>query len=323
MPSVAYEPAACPACGSGHERQLAGAEEIRAEMEALWAFHTKRLRAGAPPEHLADRVAFSQRPPLRVAACAECGLVFRNPRERAHELAETYAGDEVADAVYASLLATQRETARGQAERLTSALGRCGEGLEVGSFVGGFLSAARDAGWRFEGVDINPKAAAFACRQGFRVMEGTLDDVPPNRRYDAVAIWNTFEQLADPRAAARSARALLRDGGMLALRVPNGAFYAALRSALGGPAAPVARALLAHNNLLGFPYRHGFTPASLDRLLGATGFRVVRTFGDTLVPIADRWTRPWAAAEERAIKLALRGLVRLGAGVQRAPWFEV
>ena len=65
--------------------------------------------------------------------------------------------------------------------------------------------------------------------------------------------------------------------GVLAIRVPNGAFYAAVRRRLDGIAGPIARALLAHNNLLGFPYRHGFTVQSLTLLLEDTGFDVVRT----------------------------------------------
>ena len=90
---------------------------------------------------------------------------------------------------------------------------------------------------------------------------------------------------------------------------------------LDGIAGPIARALLAHNNLLGFPYRHGFTVQSITLLLEDTGFDVVRTHGDALVPIADEWTRGWAAAEERMIKAAMKTLGALDN--DGAPWFEV
>jgi hypothetical protein len=88
---------------------------------------------------------------------------------------------------------------------------------------------------------------------------------------------------------------------------------------LDGPAAPIARALLAYNNLLGFPYRHGFNPESLERLVVAAGLEVVEVYGDTLVPLADRWTRRWAAEEERLLKRALRWL----ANDRASPWFEL
>ena len=83
--------------------------------------------------------------------------------------------------------------------------------------------------------------------------------------------------------------------------------------------APAARALLAQNNLLGFPYRHGFTPLSLVYLLHATGFEPITVVGDTLVPLADRWTHEWAAWEERLLKATIRGL---GDWIT-PPWIEI
>jgi SAM-dependent methyltransferase len=320
MPS--YDLTPCPVCASRDAEQIASAEDARAEMEMLWEFHQRRLRPDTPPRALADRVAFSQRPPLRLARCRECSLIYRNPRERAVELVETYEGEEPDEATLRTLHENQRLAYRAQVRRLEREHGRRGAGLEVGSYVGAFLAAARDAGWTFEGLDVNDHAAAFACRMGFRVTVGELDDIT-GRRFDAVAIWNTFEQLPDPRAAAASARKLLNTGGTLALRVPNGDAYAAARRALRGPLAAAARVVMAHSNLLGFPYRHGFTTRSLTRLLTDAGFGEVRFHGDALVPIADRWTRGWARLEEGVVKTLLRGAgrsVRLGRRL--SPWLE-
>ncbi len=310
----------CPACGGTGSTELASSEDVRAEVERLWAYHGRRLRPDVPPSRLMDRVVFSQRPPLRLVTCDGCGTVLREPRTAADAVAETYAAEAPSPALLASLLDAQRRSYRAQARRLTRTLGRAGSGLEVGSYVGAFLGAARDAGWRFEGVDVNPRVAAFARERGYAVSAGTIDEIPPGRRFDAVAIWNCFEQLPDPRGAARGARALLAPGGVLAVRIPNGAFYAALRRRLDGPLAGVAGGLLALNNLLSFPYRHGFTPASLRRLLAESGFRVLTLLGDVLVPTADRWTRRWAALEERALKLVWRPPARLRPAA--APWLE-
>jgi hypothetical protein len=327
--SVAYELTRCPACGGSETRELADAEAVREEMESLWAFHGRRLRPGTPPERLADRVAFSQRPPWRVVQCDECGTVYRNPRERAFELRETYATDAPGEDVMRSLLDTQRAAYAEQARRLTEVCEangmRAGSGVEVGSYVGGFLGAARDAGWRFEGVDVNATVNAFARAQGFVVHDGTLDALAPIGArpdpHDAVAVWNCLDQLADPRETLAAARRLVRDGGVVAVRVPNGAFYATLRERLDGALGAVARGLLAHNNQLGFPYLQAFTVDGLSRLLADAGFTVARVVGDALVPIADEWTRGWAALEERALKRMLRVLAAADAG--GAPWIEV
>jgi SAM-dependent methyltransferase len=328
MNSVAYELARCLVCGRAAGRELADNDSMRAELEALWAFQTRRLRAEVPAKHLTDRLAFSQHPPLRLVQCDGCGLVYRNPVERARELRATYGGEAPATEVLASLYETQRDAYRAQARRLTrEAGGHVGNGLEVGSYVGGFLAAARELGWHFEGVDVNEDATAYARSLGLRVSVGTVEALATDpalaQRFGAVAFWNCFDQLADPRGAAIAARKLLAPRGILALRVPNGEFYARLRPLLSTRAAPAARLLLAHNNLLTFPYRYGFTPPSIARLLDQCGFRVQRIIGDVLVPIADRWTRRWAMAEERLLKALLKPLTRANGRMRFAPWIEV
>jgi 2-polyprenyl-3-methyl-5-hydroxy-6-metoxy-1,4-benzoquinol methylase len=328
MNSTAYELARCLVCGSADGRQLADGESMRGEIESLWAFHTRRLHSRIPPKHLTDRLAFSQHAPLRLVECDVCGLVYRNPVERAHELKEAYGEDAPTTEVLVALHETQRDAYRAQARRLTrETRGRVGVGLEVGSYVGGFLAAARELGWRFEGIDVNEAASAFARSLGLRVTVGTIESLAADRalegRFAAVAIWNCFDQLGDPRAAAVAARTLLTPHGMLAIRVPNGAFYARLRPLLATAVAPAARLLLAHNNLLTFPYRYGFTAPSIVRLLGECGFHVVRIVGDVLVPIADRWTKRWAMAEERLLKALLKPLTRANGPRRLAPWIEV
>jgi SAM-dependent methyltransferase len=247
--------------------------------------------------------------------CRECGLVYRNPVERAHELREIYAGETPPAPVLRSLHETQLPALRTQARVLREVLGRGGSGLEVGSYVGGFLAAARECDLRFEGVDINADVNAFTRSLGYTVHDGELATIPEDRSFDCVAIWNTFDQLADPRGAVQAAAARLNPGGVLVIRVPNGEFYArGRRRERHWP-------FLAQNNLLTFPYRWGFTPGSLERLLTEHGLSVVRMRGDVLVPIADEWTRPWARIEERVIKRAMANGARADVGL--APWFEV
>ena len=326
MPSVAYELARCHVCDSSDTDEVADASEVRAEVEALWAFHTRRVEGATPPDKLLDRAAFSEPPPIRVVRCKSCGLVYRNPQERPEELAEIYEADPgVGDDVLRTLFDNQRRSYRAQARRLTRIASAAGAGLEVGSYVGAFLDAARDRGWRFEGVDINESASQFARKQGLTVTVGSIDDVPANRRFDAVAIWNCLDQLPDPRHVIRRARALLSPEGILAVRVPNGEAYARWReTADHGAAAPIARAMLAHNNLLTFPYRYGFTLRSLRRLLREAGLSVIHVHGDTLVPVADEHTHAWARIEERAVKGTMRMLRTLRLTPATAsPWLEV
>lgn len=324
MPSLAYEPSRCVVCDHTNAEVIAEHDDLQREMEALWEYHQRRLRPETPPRHLTDRVAFSEYAPFRLVRCCECGLVYRNPVERVHELTEIYAREAPAPDVLRSLHETQLPALRSQARALRRILGRGGSGLEVGSYVGAFLAAARDEGLQFEGLDINTNVNAFARTMGFTVHDGELTSFDTDRTFDAVAIWNTFDQLADPRAAVNAAAKLLRPGGILALRVPSGEFYVALRKrfARGNRVErAAARALLAQNNLLTFPYRHGFTRDALKRLLEEQGFRIENVHGDVLVPIADEWTRPWARVEETLIKRSLALLANRDP--HWAPWLDI
>ena len=321
---TSYELTSCPVCSSTDAQELVSADDAKVETEQLWEYHQKRLKPEIPTSHLMDRVAFSQRAPLRLVRCDDCGLVYRNPVERAAELSEIYEEAGPDDAVLRALHDTQRSAYDAQAARLTEIFGRRGTGIEVGSYVGAFLAAARDAGWQFTGVDVNAETNAFTRALGFQVDDGTIESLDAERRADVVAIWNCLDQLADPASAVRAARAHLTTGGMLAVRVPNGACYAAFRPLLRSPLAGVAREWLAQNNLLGFPYRYGFTPTALARLVERNGMRVEQVVGDVLVPIADRWTKRWAALEEKLVKRVIGAGARISGGDKPlAPWFEV
>jgi SAM-dependent methyltransferase len=312
-----YELTRCVVCAESDAIEIAGPDDIRAEAEILWEFHMRRLSPRTPPERLVDRVAFSQAPPWRVVRCRTCGLVFRNPTEKREALRETYSEETPARDALLALHEAQRASYRTQTRRLTRRLARRGTGLEVGSYVGAFLAAARESRWQFEGLDVNPHVNAFVRSLGFAVHDGDLERFRPDRAFDAVAIWNTFDQLPDPRAAVRAAWRLLRPSGVLAIRVPNGACYARWRARLTSPSASVravATSVLAHNNLLTFPYRFGFSPASLTRLLADVGFEVTEIVGDVLVPTADEWTKRWAAVEERIVKPLTKRWM---------PWFEL
>ena len=315
-----YELGTCPACGSEAADEVAAAEDMRAEVESLWEFHTRRLRPDTPHAHLTDRLVFSQRAPLRIARCTSCGTLYRNPREQERALGELYEDEELSTAAMDRLFESQRDTSRAQAERLTRIAGGPGRGLEVGSYIGGFLAAAQEQGWRFSGVDVNEGAVAYACNRKLDARVGTIESLDPGAgTYDAIAIWNCLDQLPRPREAIRSAYQLLGGGGVPAVRVPNGAFYERTRRWLDSPVASLAEASLAYNNLLGFPYRTGFTPGSLQDVLRDEGFDILTVRGDTLVPLSDEWTRRAAVMEERLVKRVLRVLTRR----RIAPWIEV
>jgi 2-polyprenyl-3-methyl-5-hydroxy-6-metoxy-1,4-benzoquinol methylase len=311
--SRSYRVLACPACASTSARLVADADALKAELEDLWQFQLSRRRAGVPTRKLYDRAFFTLTPPLQLVACTECGTLYRNPGESEEEVVETYAEEQTDAGVFDPLFEAQKRAYHTQARALTRLARGAGNGLEVGSYVGGFMAAAGELGWNFEGVDVNAEAVAFARAKGLTVSVGSLDSLSDERRFDAIAIWNCFDQLPDPQSALLRAHELLRPGGVIALRVPNGACYTRWHN--GAHPKRLSRLILAHNNLLGFPYRQGFTPHSLRTMLERSGFELKRIRKDVLVSTADEWTTTTARLEERWLKQAMRVL-------RTTPWFE-
>jgi SAM-dependent methyltransferase len=203
--------------------------------------------------------------------------------------------------------------------------------VEVGSFVGGFLDAGRERGWSMLGIDPGKEVTEFCRSRGQPVFCGTLADAPLEAAsVDAVVIWNTFDQLPNPDTTLAAARRVLKQDGVLAIRVPNGRMYrrgtAVMRSE--GPIRKWMRTVLAWNNLLAFPYLHGYSLSTLDQLLGRHGFTRLTVCRDTLMTLAHSDTKRWARMEETFIKWTCRWAADLEAlwesdAADFAPWLDV
>jgi len=323
-------------CGGTQMETICSAEEIAIQLAYLPRFHKRRLRRGATREDLEERAHFTQDYATQIVRCRACGLLLRDPRPSDSQIARMYSQDEYGHERLEEIFPAQRALYRPKARFLAHWLKPGARVVEVGSFVGGFLAAGRELGCEMLGVDPGAEVAAFCWDRGFPVLQGALADLrlPPGS-VDAIAVWNTFDQLPDPMPTLHSAVRLLRPKGLLALRVPNGEFFEsasrALKKMRHTPLAPVAGWVLnamVWNNMLAFPYLYGYSVGTLDRLLAANGFTRRRATPDTLVQLSDRQTKPWAVWEERSIKLVQRAIARIDAArpnsrLHTAPWLDL
>lgn len=328
----------CAVCAGDRHEPICSAREIEVHLEYLRLFHQHRLLPQAPAGELADRSDFTQQYATDLVACQGCGLVFRNPRPPADAVARLYADDQYGAKRLEGLAAAQRELYRPKVATLRRWLGGQARVVEVGSFVGGFLEVGATAGWEMLGVDPGAEVTDYCLSRKLPVLRGTLEELrrsPLAERWgpgtvDCVAIWNTFDQVPDPDVLLTQARALLRPGGILAIRVPNGACFResmALMRRLPSPFAGWLRALLAWNNLLAFPYLHGFSVRTLDWMSHWHGLDRVGVTPDTLCRLADDSNQAWAVWEEGALKQLARTIARLEARrdnslLTSAPWFD-
>jgi len=97
------------------------------------------------------------------------------------------------------------------------------ECLEIGSGSGSFTRAAQGEGIRLRGLEISASAVLRAREQGTANIEtGTIEKaVGEGWIFDAVILFHVLEHLPDPRDFMKDLSAVLREGGMLILQVPN------------------------------------------------------------------------------------------------------
>jgi 2-polyprenyl-3-methyl-5-hydroxy-6-metoxy-1,4-benzoquinol methylase len=103
---------------------------------------------------------------------------------------------------------------------------RGGALLDIGCGTGNFLEAARDAGYRVTGIELDRNAARFAKeRLGLeRVLPLTISEFAaqhPREQFDVVTFFEVLEHQATPVEFLQKVRACVRTGGLIALSVPN------------------------------------------------------------------------------------------------------
>ncbi|MEM9381925.1 MAG: class I SAM-dependent methyltransferase [Planctomycetota bacterium] len=198
--------------------------------------------------------------------CQECGLV------RADMAPEAFFGlnEETFEGSldhYAAKSYTPKKQRR-YARRLRGLEPHRGAGrlCEVGANVGGFLAAARRAGWNPVGVEPVAACAEWARgNQGLDVRPTTLEDAAfPEGSFDVVYSNAVLEHLTSPRAVLDEIRRVLRPGGVTLCDTVNWASQT--RERLGG-GWKLADPLI---------HYHLFTPSTLAGLCEAAGLEVVR-----------------------------------------------
>ncbi|HEV8472135.1 MAG TPA: glycosyltransferase [Methylomirabilota bacterium] len=183
--------------------------------------------------------------------------------------------------------------------------------LDVGC-GGGHLLTALGGGWRGIGTDLSHAACAAArAATGAPVAQADAAALPfRDGSLDVVTLINVLDHTAAARATLQEAARVLRPGGLLAVRVPNGPVHATAARALAA-LGPLARL----RGWDAFPVLHVFSfgRRSLERLLARAGFDVLRVVNSDLA-----WAPSGAAG--RLLEVAVRATAGAAAVVSRGRW---
>lgn len=98
-----------------------------------------------------------------------------------------------------------------------------GRALDVGCGSGQFMRILAELGWKTEGIERSPEAAAHAeARSGCKVWVGELSELNlPNSGYDFVNLSHVIEHVHDPVGVLGEIRELLAREGQVYVETPN------------------------------------------------------------------------------------------------------
>ena len=144
--------------------------------------------------------------------------------------------------------------------------------LDVGAHAGRFMHLAKRDGWQPEGIEVNPRTAAFAAsRTGLPVHAVNVDRWPlSGRTYGAVTMIDVLEHVPDPLTLLSRVDDALEPGGWLAVKVPSGPAQR-LKERVRARVHRAYRPRLADNLV----HVNHFSPASLGAALERAGLRSV------------------------------------------------
>lgn len=155
--------------------------------------------------------------------------------------------------------------------------------LDVGCSSGAFLRNAVELGYRAEGVEPAPKAAATAQEAGLKVRRGLLHEVGyADGEFDAVTLFEVIEHLREPQALLQECGRILRPGGILLVGTGNAAGWTACSMRGDWEYFSIAK----HGGHISF-----YSPDSLEKLAGQSGF-ALETVQTRCVRFCDKNNSP-------------------------------
>lgn len=249
--------------------------------------------------------AYALRPNADGVRCLTCGLLARRPLPSEAELRRHYRQrywTRYADEQSGTARENVYRRALEWIERYRRPPGLL---VDVGCGPGALLAQGRERHWRVSGLDPSFAAVLEARQRGLDAVEGTWPDSPlSGGSADVVTLVNVLDHLRDPLRALEEAGRVLKPGGLLYLRLPNGPLHARLSrllERLGGDGLAVF-------------HLYGFGPRALRHYLVLAGFSVL---GVRAAPPSEGDAYGAATAGRAFIRHLLRQLSRLAHPVSR------
>ncbi len=205
---------------------------------------------------------------FRIVECKSCGLIYLNPRPREEDLTDFYENffstEEESVSQWARLMGrVYKETKRNIEKKYPS-----GRILDMGCGLGLFLRLWDPKKWKLFGIDISKRAVEYAKSKGLNVRQGSLDATDfSDNHFDVVTMFYVLEHLPHPLKVLKEVRRILKEDGLLVIRVPQSISAERFLRFFG------VRRSLFHPPM----HLYDFSPRILREFLLLAGFKRIKT----------------------------------------------
>jgi SAM-dependent methyltransferase len=173
---------------------------------------------------------FTEHGNVGIVRCKSCSLMYTSPRIKAPE--EVYWGStdkylEEARVIFKGLKPHHRDVNYEEELDQIAKYKPSGRFLDVGCNMGFLLRKVKERGWEAVGVEPSPSLSKLATDAWkVKVHNCFLDKMPKEETgaFDVVALSDVFEHITEPQPFLKQVKRLMKDDGILYVKVPNGRF---------------------------------------------------------------------------------------------------
>lgn len=159
--------------------------------------------------------------------CADCTLLFTNPRPTEEEIGpyydfkEYYSHEDQVQNFTQWLYQKVRKSSIQRKVGLIDSLVKGGFLLDYGCGTGEFLQEAKKQQWTIRGIEPSDKARSQAVNKLTTEVLSTLDELPELEAYDVITLFHVLEHIHSLRKTVKKLVNHLKSNSYMVIAVPN------------------------------------------------------------------------------------------------------
>jgi SAM-dependent methyltransferase len=157
----------------------------------------------------------------RIVKCADCTMIYENPRFSEEIILSGYASSDEAghDSQYPMRVQSFYRALQRLGPYIPKSPARA---LDIGTAGGAFLDAAKKYGYDAVGLEPSEFLTEQGVKRGLNIRCGTIENHPFQKaEFDVISMWDVIEHVVDPKKSLLKIRPLLKEKGRLIINFPD------------------------------------------------------------------------------------------------------